>query len=68
MNLTIDGKSIISANNLHESHTYGDSYYTVHMYMREYAGGVSNFSIGVVKAKSSKHKMNLIGSNKSEVI
>ena len=48
--------------------TYVDLSHAVHMDMRLHKGGVSNFGIGVLMDKLRKHKMNLICSNKSEVI
>ena len=68
MNSKIDDYRIIATNNLHEMQTYVDSYHTVHKYMREYTGGVSNFGREVLMATSSKQKMNLISSNESEEI
>ena len=67
MNSKINDNRIIRANNLHEIQTFVDSYHSVHMDMRGHTGGVSTFCIGCFTAKSSKQKMNLIGSDESEV-
>ena len=68
MNQKIDDERIIEANNLQEMQPYVDLSHVVHMDMRGHTGGVSTFGMGVLLAKLSKQKINLISSNKLEVI
>ena len=68
MNWKINNERVIGANKLHKMKTYTDSSHAMQMDMRVHTGGVSNFDIGVLTAKSSKHKINFISSNEYEIM
>lgn len=64
----IDDERIIGVDDLQIMQTFVDSSHAIHNDMRGHTGGLFTFGIGILNAKSRKHKMNSRSSNKTEVI